>query len=1618
MARSAGQAKAFALILLMLLSSQLSLYSTLSDSYELEDNNEVKLSSSESTRVNIAGPGNIGVGPTLEMASTDALQTISMKIRAGTTYRATGFDWDDWSQSGFTTTGLEEDNVGALVLGFQGVVWDFNSGTQGWTTTSSSYAQRTTSITCGMSGGSGGSWWTRGSSVYVTSPTVNLAGYSGLSLNAWIRQGNSGCGEEPDSNENFYMQYRNSNNQWIQFQYLAGSTSGGSVTNVNYNLPSNAFHQNFQVRAYQNSGSGTCCDYWFFDDVIIPGTSGANLTTRSFGWTSSDDMISKGAYPPIFLDAVIPDGAFLNWTVIDANTGQAVPGFENRTGTELGLSSIDFETHTSLRLKLQFMSNQNGESPRLYSIHGGGKISETFNENFREDNWHLDNVTFNPVSSMYDGSTNSELISPAYDIDMPFSAVKIQTTSTGSPRHLMSVDYGAWMPFNPSNQIIQLEDMASNIRIKYESNGAIWSVEEMDLQLYPSDTIDTPYLDVDDDSKLEWSISQSGIGSWGNQDVFADDNKSISFQVGLTPTSWHDLFIPQDAKAFEVTVSDVGTVGLGVQNLALWIGNTMIAQVGVNDYVPELRLSLNESQLLDLNYETSNSAAAKLSGGVEFVHARIEVISDAGFKKLSGLFIPYLAEETIVATALDDLVMSINRERLNPFKASSMTLDFRADSKCSLDVEIISMTSSGDVVIGAMTWNNYTSQLIPSSDWREVNTRVQIHTSSAHRVILSLYSDDYSAMWLIPIQSGSIVPIGDHETLVIPTSAIVHNQSSSIHDMLLRFRTSQSFNDQEELRIETRIELTNGVISKPAVKTWSNGAVHNDLIIEDMVITNDIGVIPNSQKYLKAQHDISFHIDAGFKTNFENSKPFPGEYNLSLLRNGESIANTSEYTGDYWIVNTTTPFTSGNVTYEAIITPLAGGDLGETPLMNRTFEIDPLAPVVTDSNIRFYDHLTPSANRKIMVNITDQPVLPTNVTLMLWTEWSNDYDNNGWPSENEYIPRLMSIPSDLDAPVGSYMTVIDDTPAFPGEKVAGYIIGTDQSGYNLLGGGSSNIDDHLFMYQIRNDGSPVVDEDGLEWDGGRRTWLHPGQDYKLNVSFSEINGISDVMEIRVSLASNIPSDNMEVIWDMYSKECYSSSIHIVVNSCLITNSQGVAAGPFDQDLVLKLDLTPQWTVPDLGDTRREPKVEIIDRAGNSDSALFPQNRWRFSAEMMIPNDLDLWVENGAITHDGARVNPNTAMELSGSVYFAKTMDMPTFDCQIAVKINGVRTFTTSQAGLFTAALSAPYESGLHPLTYNVDCMPEQGVDVTSQTEAVQWILVDGDGPKVVEFTSPREESILEPTIHNFTVIISENYGIDQDSVRIFWWVTSTENNNPIHSGNLPITLSGDDNSGLRMEFKGSIDLSVVSAGILQEQTLLKVRFEGRDLAGNQFSKSQNSENNPAHVWNLVKYEPQFSLERSGIDISKVSVEVEEPVVVQIHVRNDGMREGEVPLKVEVIDLSGQSEEIANTRFSVDAQTVSTYIIDWKPAKPGLQRITVTLDGETHHSPYIDVKPAHEKGFLEDTMGSTNPYILGMTMTMICVGLMYVLAWMRFATVKNNEFEEEYELDIEDDSEEY
>ena len=80
------------------------------------------------------------------------------------------------------------------------------------------------------------------------------------------------------------------------------------------------------------------------------------------------EIIDEGRYPPMLIDATIPSGAFLNLTVIDGDTNIPIPGLVNRIGKLVDLSAVDWSTHKSLKINLQFASSESGESPRLYGI--------------------------------------------------------------------------------------------------------------------------------------------------------------------------------------------------------------------------------------------------------------------------------------------------------------------------------------------------------------------------------------------------------------------------------------------------------------------------------------------------------------------------------------------------------------------------------------------------------------------------------------------------------------------------------------------------------------------------------------------------------------------------------------------------------------------------------------------------------------------------------------------------------------------------------------------------------------------------------------------------------------------------------------------------------------------------------------------------------------------------------------------------------------------------------------------------------------------------------------------------------------------------------------------------
>ena len=101
--------------------------------------------------------------------------------------------------------------------------------------------------------------------------------------------------------------------------------------------------------------------------------------------------------------------------------------------------------------------------------------------------------------------------------------------------------------------------------------------------------------------------------------------------------------------------------------------------------------------------------------------------------------------------------------------------------------------------------------------------------------------------------------------------------------------------------------------------------------------------------------------------------------------------------------------------------------------------------------------------------------------------------------------------------------------------------------------------------------------------------------YEFDVMMNEPNGGSDLMVVEVQLASQQNSDKLPISWDFITGDCTTTSPHLVIDDCEMIGQNG-PAGPYEEDITLNVQFHLLWTIPDLGDTKREPKLIVQDRA--------------------------------------------------------------------------------------------------------------------------------------------------------------------------------------------------------------------------------------------------------------------------------------------------------------------------------------------------------------------------------------------------------------------------------------
>jgi hypothetical protein len=202
---------------------------------------------------------------------------------------------------------------------------------------------------------------------------------------------------------------------------------------------------------------------------------------------------------------------------------------------------------------------------------------------------------------------------------------------------------------------------------------------------------------------------------------------------------------------------------------------------------------------------------------------------------------------------------------------------------------------------------------------------------------------------------------------------------------------------------------------------------------------------------------------------------------------------------------------------------------------------------------------------------------------------------------------------------------------------------------------------------------------------------------------------------------------------------------------------------------------------------------------------------------------------------------------------------------------------------------------------------------------------------------------------------------------------------------------------------------------------------GRDLAGNEFQSDStfNSDNKPFATWDIKHIIPEFAIQSGGVEISKLSLMIDETVAVQIGVLNTGDRDGEVEVTLELVNLLGSRELIKREMISVEANSLNHVVIDWRPTEPGIQWIEASIpNSDNISSEWINVAGVNEDTYLDGVMGEANPILLGMSIFLIAILTILGLMWLRMATaskggegddnfsemIDSDDYEDEYEDD--------
>ena len=1505
-------------------------------------------------------------------------------------------DKSDW-MNGDSMDGIDYNLSGLRILPMSHG-WDFEGSVQGWTLDSSGgwahgYDSTLGSVNGVHSGASaiytyngnypnymGGPYW-------ATSPTIDCTSCSGTwDLKFWKR-----LGVESSSYDRAYVSVKTTSGGWTNvYSNPYGTTSDSSYNQVSYDI-SNYITGNsaFQVRFGLGTTDGSVTyTGWNVDDILIEprgntGSGSANWTSQAFGPGASGNLQMQHGLMAI--DATIPQGAVMRWSLIDASDSSIIPGFLELEDLQADLSIIDFKKHPMVQLKIQMESVS--ESPIIHSIKLGGGIIESFTENPTTKGW-------SGFSSHSNGqvSGNGMLYSPEWRLTHPFSAIDMSWSASGNGNFeacfTESNSCSSGWTSIPSDGKLQMDHPSTTLNLRWSGSGS-YSIDSIRIDLHRQSSPLDARIDVGLDGVSEWSFSNEMIGGWGLQDVFENGEKSVELSIASSGTDVTALYYPIRTGLADPSYDSTNNMMLAFTAVGAPLDGVEVTfSVGGNDIITEslgfiynsARLILSDSQMQDLKSEMdSRTAEINVIGELDAHKIEISVTSNSGGNlQISGLSIPYRYDAHIEGEDALPIIAAINSQLSQVSSSNGMK---------EVPIPVV-MTNPGKLLIWdyglqtlgsphptGITMSNQTDTLVAGNDWYEFNSSFDLSNIGISDASSQFASEGWASVFTL---GGSEWSRSVHCSVVtgscnsdqgIILGDFSYQFSNSEVEFFHRLQISSIWPDEEALIASSSIDM-NGPASEPNQirfgSGWSMG-VEQDIDVIDWHLSFMNGAQSTwDALYFDPANPGIVEVELAFE-DLEDT-PRSSTYNVALYADGVVVDTTQSLSNGVATLMFTPNVLASKVDLQIEVSGLYGQDVNWKVPKNATFLIDDLAPVLISTNVAPLDHRSTDMPLELTFEIGDRPVLPRHSLLHVETSWNGEQT------------IMLDQPANLNGFQGIYSTIFDVSDAQLGDSMSGWLEVFDPAGHALPDSGSE--ENPLFIISFGPDGAPMILEDGLGWTH-EDNWLHPGQNYSMQIPIRDVNGYGDIETVSVDLSSE-SSENLVIDWNSQSG-CSSSTSSIIIQGCFIVGD----SHHFEPFFTLEVVMSFGWDFNPDTSLERSIRITASDDSGQSHRSEIDAS-WRYSSEMEI--DLN----TAGFTQSSAFVAPGQSSILTADIVWTKGGQLVHTIVDVSASIDGIEQFGLSENGVVNLPLVAPNSTGIHPIKLDLINLPAGAIDRTDSEQVVAWMVVDGNQPKVLQLLSPDPLDLVQERDWqdlNFEIMVNETEGLNLDSLRMHWLIVPHGMAIPelaLLGGNVSMELIAGTGAGTSIPLSATLDVdSIVPEVSRQNSWDLWVWVVGEDLAGQQIESVFNSRSSPLAILQLASRDADLRIESDDITIGSEYPQTSEPILINVTVHNDGQVDGLTSVRVEVIEDGDKRRLIEIVNIEVPASSSISFEAKWVPEHEGAAWIEIsTPDGMFARTNPIQVESGDSTFVIESLDGASGPMLTGFAViTFVMIGLL-------------------------------